>query len=75
MFANTYELSAAGFLAAAAQESRKLGGHMRLLRIAQAKGNRSGVAFCAKRVQESAERVESLLTLATEWAEMDETRA
>ncbi|OKI71390.1 hypothetical protein [Streptomyces sp. MJM1172] len=72
MFANTYELSAAGFLAAAASESRKLGGHMRLMRIAQAKGNRRGVEFCARRVQESADRVESLLTLAAEWAEMDD---
>ncbi|MFJ9671119.1 hypothetical protein ACIRP5_10075 [Streptomyces sp. NPDC101221] len=64
-----YEISLtrAGFLSAAAAESRKLAGHMRLLRTAQAKGNRGGVVLAARKVQETADRIDNLLTAADQF--------
>lgn len=71
MFGNTYELSATGFLAAAATESRRLAGHVRMFRTAQANGNHGGMRLALRRATESAQRVENLIQMAGEWAEMD----
>ncbi|MFG3405608.1 hypothetical protein [Streptomyces sp. NPDC048142] len=71
MFGNTYELSTAGFLAAATTESRRLAGHVRLLKTAKARGNVGGARLALRKATDSADRIDSLLTLATEWAEMD----
>lgn len=71
MFGNTYELSTAGFLAAAATESRRLAGHVRLFKTAKANGNAGGQRIALRKATESADRIDSLLTLAGEWAEMD----
>lgn len=75
MFANTYELSAAGFLAAAATESRRLAMHVRMLKTAKLKGNEGGARLALRRAEESAQRIDSLLSLAGEWAGMDAQRA
>ncbi len=60
-------LSRAGFLSAAAAESRKLAGHMRLLKAAQARGNKGGIILAARKVQETADRIENLLIAADQF--------
>lgn len=70
-FGNTYELSTAGFLSAAAVESRRLAGHVRMLKTAKANGNHGGARLALRRATESAQRIDNLLAMAGEWAEMD----
>ncbi|MEU6633793.1 hypothetical protein ABZ905_36740 [Streptomyces parvus] len=74
MFSNTYELTTAGFLAAAAAESRKLAGYVRLVESARNRGSVGGQRLALRKATESADRIDGLMTLAAQWAEMDAER-
>lgn len=68
MFSNTFELTTAGILAAAAEESRRLGGLVNLVKVAKANGNVGGMRLALARAYESVDRIERLMTLAAEWS-------